>query len=243
MSDESAFSTHHMKSQFHCRPYFQLTNWAQEESSLANTRSGIHSECRCPCSKRLNQLGSPNHATNTSTNQFTSELDGVIGVEEAIKVQREKLRTLREKVRKLSFKKIDIAGNYASIAYKAFDGGKMGIKFNPFEVNVVDVADSNGKRKIRFVVPEITGYADDDKVLEEVLDRLDEIPEIKRLVQLLKQKTIRDVSYLLKDSNNLMEIAEWACIFDRLTAGSRLLPPQGRSRGDDSCHALNGIAR
>ncbi|MDG7001837.1 MAG: DNA double-strand break repair nuclease NurA, partial [Nitrososphaerota archaeon] len=43
-------------------------------------------------------------------------------------------------------------------------------------------------------------------------------PEVKRLVQLLKQKSIRDVSYLLKDSNNLMEIAEWACIFDRLTA-------------------------
>jgi hypothetical protein len=71
-----------------------------------------------------------------------SELNSLIGVDEAIAAQKEKLRVLREGVRKLVFKKIDIAGNYASISYKAFDGGKMGIRFNPFEVNVVDVADS-----------------------------------------------------------------------------------------------------
>src|SRR5207245_10567088 len=123
----------------------------------------------------------------------------------------------KEKDRKLTFKKIDIAGNYASISYKAFDGGKMGIRFNPFEINVVDVADSNGKRKVRFVVPHIGGYEDDDQILKDVLDRLDEIPEIKKLVGLLHQKSIRDISYILKDANNLMELAEWACIFDRLT--------------------------
>jgi len=150
-----------------------------------------------------------------------SELDGLIGVDEAIEIQKKKLRELREQVRKLVFKKIDIAGNYASITYKAFDGGKMGIRFNPFEINVVDVADSNGKRKVRFVVPEISGYSDDDKVLEDVLDELDKIPEIMKLVGLLNQKSIRDISHLLKDSNNLMEIAEWACIFDRLTADNQ----------------------
>src|SRR2546426_3973831 len=110
-----------------------------------------------------------------------TELEDLVGVEEAIKIQKEKLQALREEVRKLSFKKIDIAGNYASISYKAFDGGKMGIRFNPFEVNVVDVADSNGKRKVRFVVPEISGYVDDDKVLDDILDELDKIPEIRKL--------------------------------------------------------------
>ena len=96
----------------------------------------------------------PGKQDSEKTSDF-SELSSLIGVNEAIEVQKEKLRVLREGVRKLAFKKIDIAGNYASISYKAFDGGKMGIKFNPFEVNVVDVADSNGKRKVRFVVPEI----------------------------------------------------------------------------------------
>jgi hypothetical protein len=67
-------------------------------------------------------------------------------------------------------------------------------------------------------VPEISGYVDDDKVLDDILDELDKIPEIKKLVELLKQKSIRDISYLLKDSGNLMEIAEFACIFDRLVA-------------------------
>src|SRR3989442_14919811 len=111
-----------------------------------------------------------------------SELSGLIGVDEAIEVQKEKLRVLREGVRKLTFKKIDIAGNYASISYKAFEGGKMGIRFNPFEINVVDVADSNGKRKVRLVVPHIGGYEDDNQILKDVLDRLDEIPEIKKVV-------------------------------------------------------------
>jgi hypothetical protein len=147
-----------------------------------------------------------------------SELNGVVGVEEAIKIQKEKLGKLRDAVRDLTFRKLDIAGNYASITYKAFDGGKMGIRFDPFEINFIDVADSNGKRKVRFVVPEITGYSDNEKILEDVLDRLDEIPEIKRLVELLNQKSIRDISYLLSDSSSLMEIAELACIFDRLTA-------------------------
>ena len=147
-----------------------------------------------------------------------SELEGLIGIEEAIKQQKEKLRVLREEVRKLTFKKIDIAGNYASISYKAFDGGTMGIRFHPFEVNIVDVADSNGKRKVRFVVPEIGGYTDDETVLQNVMDELDKIPEIKRLVRLLNQDSIREISHLLKDSNNLMELAEFACIFDRLCA-------------------------
>lgn len=150
-----------------------------------------------------------------------SELDGVIGVNEAIEIQKEKLRVLREGVRKLAFKKIDIAGNYASITYKAFDGGQMGIRFNPFEVNVIDVADSNGRRKVRFVVPEISGYEHDDTILDDVLAKLDKIPEIKKLVELLNQRSIREITHLPKDSDNLMEIAEWACIFDRLTSDNQ----------------------
>lgn len=150
-----------------------------------------------------------------------TELRGLHGVDEAIKLQKEKLQKLRDEVRKLTFKKIDLAGNYASITYKAFDGGKMGVRFSPFEINVIDVADSNGRRKVRFVVPEISGYEHNDQVLDDILDELDKIPEIKRLVGLLNQESVRDISHILIDSNNLMEIAEWACIFDRLTAESQ----------------------
>jgi hypothetical protein len=149
------------------------------------------------------------------------ELEGVVGVEESIEVQKEKLEKLRQDVRTLEFKKIDVAGNYASITYKAFDGGKMGVRFDPFELNVIDVADSNGRRKVRFIVPELESYADDDPVVKDVTDKLDAIPEIKKLVKLLNQTSIQDISYILKDSSTLMEIAEWACIFDRLTADSQ----------------------
>ena len=117
-----------------------------------------------------------------------SELSDLVGVDEAIKIQKEKLKALRDQVKKLTFKKIDTAGNYSSITYKAFDGGRMGIKFNPFEINVIDIADSNGRRRVRFVIPEISGYEDDDDVKEDVLDQLDKIPEIKKLAKLLGPK-------------------------------------------------------
>ncbi len=47
--------------------------------------------------------------------------------------EKEKLRVLREGVKKLTFKKIDLAGNYASIAYRTFGGGSVGVKFNSFK--------------------------------------------------------------------------------------------------------------
>lgn len=192
-----------------CGPTIPINNHGQR------IRNGIE-----PKLNRPRTLDNMPIERNGRTSEY-SELDGMFGVDEAIEVQKDKLKALREQVRKLAFRKIDMAGSYSSITYKAFDGGKMGIRFIPFEINVVDVADSNGKRRVRFVVPEISGFENDNEVREDVLDELDKIPEIKKLYTLLGQKSIRDISHLLIDSNNLMEISEWACIFDRLTADNQ----------------------
>lgn len=147
-------------------------------------------------------------------------LKDIAGIDKAIELQRQKLETLRKDVRGLKFKKIDIAGSYASVSYKAIDGGNMRINLNPFEINVISVADSNGRKKLSFVVPEIKGYGDtpEDKkeALKEIVKEIDQKPIIQNFVKMLKCSSISEVSYILNNSNNFMEIAEWACIFDRI---------------------------
>ncbi|GEM_PF-1359638 len=151
-------------------------------------------------------------------------IQDIAGIEKAIELQKEKLKILRNDVKDLEFKKIDIAGHYASVSYKAIDGGNMRINLNPFEINVICVADSNGKKKLSFVVPEIKGYGDtpDNKkeTFNEIVKEIDQKPIIKKFVELLNCSSISELSYLLNDSNNFMEIAEWACIFDRINCES-----------------------
>lgn len=150
-----------------------------------------------------------------------SELKNVAGVEEAIELQKEKLDNLRKEVKKLVFKKIDIAGSYTSITFKAVDGGKMRVNLNPFEINLIDVADSNFNKKLSFVIPEIKSYGDspeDKKMENEITKKIDEIPIIKKFVSLLGKKSISEISYIFNNSDQLMELSEWACIFDRVTA-------------------------
>jgi hypothetical protein len=148
----------------------------------------------------------------------------IAGVDKAIELQRQKLETLRKDVKGLKFKKIDIAGSYASVSYKAIDGGNMRINLNPFEINVISVADSNGRKKLSFVVPEIKGYGDtpEDKkeALKEIVKEIDEKTIIQKFVNMLKCSSISEVSYILNNSNSFMEIAEWACIFDRIESES-----------------------
>jgi|SRR3989338_1002972 len=147
-------------------------------------------------------------------------LDGIIGIEETIKLQKQKLDSLRKKVRTLQFKTIDIAGDYTSVTYKAIDGGKMKVSLNPFEINVIDVADSNFITKLNFVIPEIKSYDDDsidDQAIDAIIAKLDELTIIKKFTTTLGIKSIKDVTSIpLTDSSNIMQIAEWACIFERV---------------------------
>lgn len=145
------------------------------------------------------------------------QLDNIVGVDEVIRLQKEKLQALRERVRDLEFKKIDIAGGYTSLSFKAIDGGQMNVHLNPFEITVIEVADSNDHRKISFLVPEMTGFDDNEKIGEEIIKQLDQIPIIKKFANLLNKKSIDDVSTILKRTDALREIAEWACIFERVT--------------------------
>lgn len=152
-----------------------------------------------------------------------SLINKIVGVDEAIALQKEKLNLLREEVRSLKFKKIDSAGTYSSITYKAIDGGKMKVSFNPFEINVIDVADSNGNKKLSFVFPEIKTYGDTEeggKAFDRVREKIDAIPIINNFVKLMGCKSISELSFILNNGNNLMELSEWACIFERVTADS-----------------------
>lgn len=146
-------------------------------------------------------------------------LKGIVGISEAISIQKLKLERLRGLVKDLTFKSIDMAGSYASITYKAIDGGRMKVNYSPFEINVVDVADSNGNKKLSFVIPEIGGdNLETKQVTDQIIKHLEEIPVIKKFVSLLGCKSLSEVSFILNDSGTLMEISEFACIFDRVTA-------------------------
>ncbi|MFA5106522.1 MAG: DNA double-strand break repair nuclease NurA [Candidatus Micrarchaeia archaeon] len=150
-------------------------------------------------------------------------IEGIVGVDEAIAIQNDKLNKLREDVKTLQFKRVDIAGDYSSITYKAIDGGKMKVYFNPFEINVIDVADSNGQKKLSFVYPEIDEYDDNSNSKEAtkgLIQKIDSIPLIAKFVTLLKSNSITEISSIFNSSSTLMEIGELACIFDRITADS-----------------------
>jgi len=95
------------------------------------------------------------------------------------------------------------------------------VRMNPYELDVVHIADSNFRNKLSFVVPDISSsglHLDDDMFKEEFAKQLDSIEILKKFSELLGLKSVADVSYILQDSSRLMELAEYACIFERVTA-------------------------
>lgn len=153
-------------------------------------------------------------------------LEGIEGIDEAIELQKEKLESLRKDVKNLKFKKIDSAGNYTSVAYKAIDGGNMKLNLNPVEINIINVADSYFNKKMSFVIPQIKGYGetpnDKTEATDKIIKIIDKNEIIQRFNKLLGCSSISEISYILdlNNSNNFMEIAEWACIFDRINLDS-----------------------
>ncbi len=141
----------------------------------------------------------------------STDLGSVGNLENAIKSQIEKLEKLREQVRSLEFEPIEPMGAYAAVSYKAVDGGRMRISFDPLELNMIDVADSYGNLKMRFIVPR-----DSDESEFDPDDYLDENPIIKDFVALLGKKSITEISEIIGHSDSYMEIAEWACIFHKI---------------------------
>ena len=141
-------------------------------------------------------------------------------------MQVQKLKDLREKIKPLEFKKIEAPGDYFSIAFKAFDGGNAKISFNPFELNIISVADSNGNKKFTFIYPKFDKYTknkDYQKSVESfVNDTIGSQEVIKKFVKLLGYEKLTDLSYVIKNANSnaVMEMAEWSFIFNKITSGT-----------------------
>ena len=95
---------------------------------------------------------------------------------------------MREKVKRLKFERIDPAGNYAAISYKAIDGGMMNIKLNPIEADIIEIADSNNNVKMQFCI----GEPASEESIEQNISNLDSIPEIKSFLDCLHLNTIKD---------------------------------------------------
>lgn len=135
----------------------------------------------------------------------------VVNLERLQENQIRKMNALREMVRNLKFVQIEPAGSYIPMTFKSFDGGRFNMRFEPFEFEVVKVADSNGNVKMNFAAP--VGDLDDHDV-GEILADLDANPIMRRFLDMLDTRSLRDVSRFLTSKGALMNIAEFACIFD-----------------------------
>lgn len=138
----------------------------------------------------------------------------VANLESTLKQQMKKINNLRKEVRNLKFVPIEPAGYYSSITYKSFDGGSLKLRFDPLEMDWIEVADSNRHTKLRFVIPVGDGLEKND------FKGVEEIPLIKNFLHMLGASKLSEASEIYKTSNDLMEIAEFACIFDKIVNSS-----------------------
>ena len=128
--------------------------------------------------------------------------------------QRSKIARLRERVKQLKFVPLEPGGTYNPVSFKSFDGGLFNLHFDPFEFDIVDVADSNGNIKLKFAAPggDLNGTED----LRRIIHDLDDHPIIRDFLDILGKSSLLDISEILTDRGTLMEIGEFACIFNRV---------------------------
>jgi len=130
--------------------------------------------------------------------------------------QKKKVEILRSKVKSLRFIPVDPAGSYTSITFKSFDGGMFNLHFDPFEFDIVDVADSNGNIKLKFAAP--SGDLRGTNELRVIVEDLEKNPIIRRFLDVLGKDSLVDISEILTDKGTLMELGELACIFDKVVS-------------------------
>jgi len=130
--------------------------------------------------------------------------------------QKNTVDMLRREVRNLRFIQIDPTGSYESITFKSFDGGAFSLHFDPFEFDIIDVADSNGKMRLKFVAP--TGDLRGTDELKKIIADLDRDPIIKGFLEMLGKDSLVEISEILTDKGALMELGELACIFDKVAS-------------------------
>ena len=137
-------------------------------------------------------------------------------------VQKEALQIdeLRDEVRRLTVRKLDYRP-CKTIAPLATDGGENRLTFEPLNLEIIRVVDSEGED----LVQEVIAISEDDSVFREMCERL---PVMKRLMKAL-MIDFEDLSYLLgsqrtRDAEQVTDnrgrvrafrdIVEWAVLLD-----------------------------
>jgi hypothetical protein len=143
--------------------------------------------------------------------QIQFNLEEIKNVKKTIVDQINKFNDIRKLIKNLNFIPVDPVGTYTPVSYKSIDGGRMGIYFDPFEFDFIVIADSFGNELLNFLVPKLESFEVNDYLY------LDKIEPIKNLLKVLEVDSITNISNLLKSSETVMELSEYACIFERLT--------------------------
>ena len=139
------------------------------------------------------------------------DLNQISNIDYIIDEQLKRFADLRRLIKDLKFIPVDPIGTYSSVSYKSIDGGKMGIWFDPFELDYVLIADSIGNELMSYLVPKSESLNPQD------FQFLNDFDSIKHLLKLLNIKYLQEASNILNNSNVAMELSEYACIFERLT--------------------------
>ena len=142
------------------------------------------------------------------------DLDRITNLSTLLENQQKKMQDLRDIVKKLKFIPLDPGGSYQSVTFKAFDGGMFSLNFDPFEFDIVAVADSNGKKNLEFAAP--SGDLGDNSELRNIIGPFEEKPVIHDFLTLLGRPSLLDITEVLTRRETLMEIGEFACMFDKI---------------------------
>lgn len=141
-------------------------------------------------------------------------------IKEATILELPKIEKLRKKAQNLKISELNYRQCHA-IAPVATDGGDNRITFQPLNIEIIRVVDSEGKEHVLKIVP----LSVDPKMFKKFFE---DIPVLKNMIDKLKI-TYKDVSYYLPDEENpeeinediirgciktLREILEWAVLLD-----------------------------
>lgn len=93
------------------------------------------------------------------------------------------------------------------------------LSFNPFEFDIVVVTDSNGNKKMGFAAP--SGDLRGSDELDEIIRPFEQEPVMSGFLRLLGKQKLTDVTEVLTRRETLMELGEFACMFDRVETAPR----------------------
>lgn len=138
------------------------------------------------------------------------EIDRIRNLEAVLDRQVRNFQDTRRLVRDLQFIPVDPVASYSAVSYKSIDGGKLGIYFDPFEMDFVKIADSFGNETMAFLVPTNEYLSMDDFAF------LDEFREVQHFLGLLGVVGLHEACDLIQTTQHAMLFAEMACIFEQV---------------------------